>query len=314
MKVIKIDEFMSLDLFKQNLSACIGYFDGLHLGHQVLFKKTISLAQEQGISSALITFDPDPWVVLSGKSEVKHITPIKDKVRLAESFGFDYYIVVKFTSETAQLSPQAFIEKILVKMNVKHLVCGEDFKFGHRGAGNVETLKDYGNYFFDTHIVEISKDEDLKIGTTAITQAILKGDMDRANAMLGRDYQISGFVVHGAKQGRRIGFPTANMEIVDEYLIPPKGIYAGRTIVNDTEYDSVLNIGYNPTFNTNDHLTVEVHILDFNEEIYGQNIKQSFVKRLRDELKFDSIDALIVQMNQDVLDAKAILRRHYDTV
>lgn len=312
MKQLELKEFMALKPFEDHLTACIGFFDGLHLGHQALINETIRIAKETHTKSCLITFSPDPWTVLNNKSHVNHLTPIKDKVRIAESLGLDYYVTINFTKETSQLTPQDFIEKILIPINVDHLVCGADFRFGHKGAGDVTYLKSKAAYFFQTHVLEINKEHDIKIGTTQIVQAILKGDMELANAMLGRDYHICGFVVHGAKQGRRIGFPTANLEVVDEYVIPEGGIYAGYAYVDGVRYQAAVNIGYNPTFNTNSHITIESHILDFNEEIYGKNIKQTFIKRLRPELKFDSVEELIEQMEKDVLEVRDILRLNDD--
>lgn len=307
MKQLLLKDFMALDLYEHRLTACIGFFDGLHLGHQGLINETIRIAEETGTESCLITFSPDPWTVLNNKSHVNHITPVKDKVRIAESLGLDHYITINFTKETSQLSPQEFIEKILVRLNVENLVCGKDFRFGHKGAGTVDFLEKKASYFFKTHVVEIDKMNAVKVGTTQIIQSILKGDMEAANTMLGRQYAVHGFVVHGAKEGRKIGFPTANLEVVDEYVIPEGGIYAGFIWIDGVRYQSAVNIGYNPTFNTNDYVTIESHILDFDQDIYGKNVKQTFVKRLRPELKFDSIDALVEQMTKDVQEARTIL-------
>lgn len=307
MKQTFLKDFMALEPFKHELTACIGYFDGLHLGHQVLINETIRIAKETGTESCLITFSPDPWTVINNKSHVNHLTPVKDKIRIAESLGVDHYVTINFDKDTAKLTPQEFIEKILVRINVRHLVCGADFKFGHRGSGDVAYLQTNAHYFFDTHVIEIDKFENHKIGTTEIIQAILRGNVDEANAMLGRDYHLNGFVVHGAKQGRKIGFPTANLDVVDEYVIPATGIYAGYTWIDGTPYMSAVNVGYNPTFNTNDHVRIESHILDFEGDLYGKNIRQSFVKRLRPEMKFDSIEELVKQMEKDVLEARSIL-------
>lgn len=307
MKQITIRDYLQLYRNEHQLAACIGYFDGLHRGHQILIEEAKKIAAEKELETALITFDPDPWTVIHNKTHVKHLTPIKEKVRLAESLGIDYLITIEFTKDLSKLSPVDFIEKILVPLNVKALICGADYKFGYRGKGTIEDLEKYGHYYFDTHVVALDRVNEQKIGTTAITQAILNGNIEQANHLLGRPYTISGFVIGGQHRGREIGFPTANMDVVDEYVIPKQGVYAGYVEVKGKIYQSVMNIGHNPTFNTTEHLSIETYILDFDEVIYGEIIKQSFIKRLRDELKFDSIDELVEQMHQDVREARKIL-------
>lgn len=304
MKHTVISNPMQLRIHETPLVACMGYFDGLHLGHQHLFNKTIEIAKSQGMESAIITFDPDPWTVLNNNNNVKHLTPIKEKLLTASKLGVDHMITISFSKDVAQLTPDQFIEYYLIPLNIRALVVGEDFRFGHKGSGNVAYLKEHASMHFDTIVVSIDRTNNIKIGTTAITQHLLKGNVEAANAMLGRDYVISGFVVDGQKQGRKIGFPTANMLIVDEYVIPGEGVYAGYVEVKGKTYQSLISIGHNPTFNQTQKLSVETHILDFNDDIYGEHIKQSFVLKLRDQIKFDSIDALIVQMKNDELKAR----------
>lgn len=299
MKHTVITNPMQLRINEKPLAACMGYFDGLHLGHQHLFNETIKIAKEKGIESAIITFDPDPWTVLNNNNNVKHLTPIKEKLLTASKLGVDHMITIAFSKDIAKLTPEQFVDHYLIPLNVHSLVVGEDFRFGHKGSGNVAYLKEHAAIHFDTVVVTIDKTNDVKIGTTAITQNLLKGNVELANSMLGRDYVISGFVVDGQKQGRKIGFPTANMLIVDEYVIPGEGVYAGIVSVKGNDYQSLISIGHNPTFNHTQKVSVETHILDFNDDIYGEHIKQSFQLKLRDQIKFDSIDALIVQMKQD---------------
>ncbi len=310
MKHTVITNPMQLRINEKPLAACMGYFDGLHLGHQHLFNETIKIAKEKGIESAIITFDPDPWTILNNNNNVKHLTPIKEKLLTASNLGIDHMITISFSKDIAKLSPEQFIDHYLIPLNVDTLVVGEDFKFGHKGLGNVKYLKENASIHFDTIVVGIDKSEDVKIGTTAITQNLLKGNVEQANRMLGRDYVISGFVVDGQKQGRKIGFPTANMLIVDEYVIPGEGVYAGIVSVKGESYKSLISIGHNPTFNHSQKLSVETHILDFNDDIYGEHIKQSFQLKLRDQIKFDSIEALIDQMKMDELKAREFFDEH----
>lgn len=290
--------------------ACMGYFDGLHLGHQHLFKETIRIAKEKGIESAIITFDPDPWTIIHKNNSVKHLTPIKEKLLTASKLGIDHMITIHFDSAVSKLSPAAYIEYYLIPLKVDTLVVGADFKFGYKGAGNVHYLQHDAAVHFKTVVVDIDRSNNTKIGTTAITQALLKGDIEVANAMLGRDYVVSGFVVDGQKQGRKIGFPTANMLIVDEYVIPGEGVYAGKVVVRDKTYNALISIGHNPTFNQTQQLSIETHILDFSEDIYGEHIKQYFSLKLRDQVKFDSIALLVEQMHRDEAKARAYFNDH----
>lgn len=307
MKQIIVDDYRKLYQFEEELAACIGYFDGLHLGHQKLVEKTLALAKHNNLKSALITFEPDPWTVLNPDKKVRHLTPMKEKIRLVADLGLDYLVIVKFNKEVMGLSPQTFVESILVNLKVRHLVCGEDFKFGYKGQGNVAYLKEHAHHFFDTHSVPIETMHGIKLGTTQIIQAILRGEMPFAAEMLGRSYKITGYVKQGNRAGTKIGFPTANLKVIDEYVIPKEGVYAGYATVLGKRYRSVVNIGYNPTFNHSERLSIESYILDFNEMIYGELVHQSFDYYLREEIKFDTIDDLVEQMHDDVKKARDLL-------
>lgn len=308
MEQFYLKDFDSIHGFDKRV-ACIGYFDGLHRGHQALINKTIRIAKEKGYRSTLITFDPDPWQVLQKKDKVKHITPLKDKAMLLEEMGLDTLIILHFSSEFSQLSPQDFIDKILCPLSVSDLVVGEDFHFGFKGSGNVQLLKQEKDRF-RTHVLALDQDNNEKVGTTLIIQDLLRGDIEAANRLLGRPFHVRGTVVHGAKQGRKIGFPTANIALSDEYVMPRQGIYAGFAQVRGETYPAVLNIGYNPTFNTRDTMMIESHLLDFHEDIYGETIIQNFIYRLRDEIKFASIEALIEQMKEDVKLGRKLLENY----
>lgn len=307
MKKKFIRDISQIVLNDKEYVACIGFFDGLHLGHQALINQTKSRAKDLGIESMLITFDPDPWSVLNKKSNVKHITPLKKKLQVIESFGIDNTVILHFDSDFSNLSPQDFVERVLVALGITELVVGSDFKFGNRGKGNVSYLKEAYGDVIKTHEIKLEAQDDISISSTYIIQTILNGKVDLTSEMLGRDYEISGFVVDGQKVGRTLGFPTANLKIEDEYVIPKPGVYAGYVKVLDQTYKSIVNIGHNPTINTQEQLMVETHILDFNQEIYGEVIHQGFTKRLRDELKFDSIEALIEAMENDEKEARTIL-------
>ena len=300
MQHIRLKTPFEVQLLKEPLVACIGYFDGLHLGHQVLFDTVFQEATHSNLPRALITFEPDPWSVVHGNHKINHITPYKTKIELLERLGFDVLITVEFTKETMALTPQQFIEHLLVSVNVSTLVVGPDFRFGANREGTVETLKTLGNRFFKTVVVEPLSTQDHKVGTTEITQSILRGNIKAANRDLGRDYMMSGVVIDGNKQGRLIGFPTANLSITDEYVVPKPGVYAGYTIIDGKTYLTATSIGYNVTFNTSDRLSFEAYILDFEGDLYGSWLRHFFLDHIRDEIKFNSIEALIQQIQADV--------------
>lgn len=309
MKKTMITQISQLNLRKKKAVACIGFFDGVHLGHQALIKKTKERAKALNISSMLITFNPDPWAVLHKKSNVKHITPLKTKLEVIESMNqIDEVVILKFDGNLSSLSPDDFVFKVLISLGIQELVVGEDFKFGFRGKGDVTFLKEnYGN-IITTHVVDLLLENNSKIGSTIVTQTILNGKLTETSKLLGRDYRLSGIVIDGEKQGRKIGFPTANLEIYDEFVIPKVGVYAGYTIVRGKRYKSIVNIGYNPTFNTRERPSIETHILDFDKVIYGEVIHQEFTFRIRDELKFETIDELIKQMESDEKIARDALK------
>ena len=304
----QINDLSQIGLRKEDVVACIGYFDGVHLGHQALITKTIERAKEIGAKSMLITFHPDPWSVINRKSNVKHITPLKTKLEVIESFGIDEVVIMKFDSSFSKLSPDDFVNHVLIGLGIVELVIGSDFKFGYKGAGNVSYLKENFGHAIYTHEVNLEETDQGIISSTYLIQTILRGEVDTTEKLLGRPYKISGFVIHGSKTGRKIGFPTANLKIEDEFVIPKEGVYAGYVYVGGSKYQSIVNIGYNPTINTRDELSIETHILDFDQVIYGEVIHQTFNKRLRDELKFDSVDALIDQMENDEIEARNILK------
>ncbi len=286
------------DKIKEPIVACIGYFDGFHIGHMGLIDKVKEHAIVDQAKTAMISFHPDPWVVLKKQQHVTHLTTLADRVKLAEAAGIDYWIVIQFSKELSELTPQQFVDEMLCQLPLTTLVIGFDYRFGHKGEGDAQFLLD--NYScFKTVMVEQISDNSNKISTTRIGVAIENGDVDEAMRLLGRPYKVSGIVVHGKKKGREIGFPTANVDFPLEYIIPKTGVYVGKVQIKDKEYEAMINVGHNPTFNVKNDLSIEAYILDFNEEIYDQQISVLFYKRIRDEVKFDSVQQLIDQMNED---------------
>lgn len=279
------------------ICACIGYFDGLHIGHRALIDKTLEKAKEKKCSSALITFDPDPWVVLKGEENIPHLTSMEERIEIGESLGIDYWIILSFSKVMAGLPPQQFIDEILVPLNIQTLVCGFDFSFGAFGKGNFEYLKEHAP--FETCKIDKVLFQDEKISSTRIEEAIRNGNVDLANKMLGRSYRLTGKVIHGNHLGHDIGFPTANLDLIHEYVLPQRGVYAGWCTVDGFDYPAIINLGHNPTFNMRKHLSIEVHLLNFDQDIYGEMVSLEFAAHLRDEICFQSKEELICQLNKD---------------
>lgn len=281
------------------LSACIGYFDGLHKGHQQLVNKAIKNAKENNCLSCLITFDPDPVVIVKNLDFRKHLTPLQRKIDIAMQIGIDVVVVLNMTKEMSMLDPKDFVDSILVALNVKYLVCGYDFRFGFKGAGDSEALKEFGKEHFMTQVIEPVVFDNQKISSTRIINALNEGDVELVSILLNRPYSIKSKVVHGRKQGRKIGFPTINLEYNIEYYTPKEGVYSGVAIVDGQAYRAMTNVGHNLTFNHTQNLSIEANILDFNEDVYGKEVEIMFTHRLRDEMKFDTVQELINQMKDD---------------
>ncbi|WP_114743634.1 bifunctional riboflavin kinase/FAD synthetase [Falsibacillus pallidus] len=290
------------------LVMALGYFDGVHLGHKKVMNTALEIAREKGIKSAVMTFDPHPSVVLGHKHKhLQYITPLKEKVKQIEEIGIDYVFVVRFTSAFASLSPQEFIDQYVIGLNVKHVVAGFDYSYGKLGEGKMETMPFHSrDLFSQTTVEKLVNEFGEKVSSTLIREKINTGKVEQIPSLLGRWYTTAGTVIHGDKRGRKIGFPTANIEFNDDFLVPLKGVYAVRLHVNNTWHDGVCNIGFKPTFKNPDEysMSIEVHILDFDRSIYGEEVLVEWHKRIRDEMKFSGIDQLIEQIAKDKETAK----------
>jgi len=296
----------NISTLKEYVVGCIGYFDGFHIGHQTLFNKTIALAKHKNLKSALITFDPDPWVVLKGLHNIQHITTLHDRKKYAQEKGFDCWITLQFDLAMAQLKPDEFLD-LLIQHKIAHLVCGFDFKFADKGSGDVLTLKSQKK--IPVSILEEFDYQDAKVSTTRIIEAIKVGDMRMVSKLLGKPYKITGIVVHGKRIGTQIGFPTANLKVDQEYVIPKIGVYAGFVQVDGMQYPSMISIGYNPTVKDDDSVSIEAHLFDYANNLYGKQLEYSFTYYLRPEMKFNGLEELIIQLRKDEMDARKILKK-----
>ncbi|MDA0315850.1 MAG: bifunctional riboflavin kinase/FAD synthetase [Bacteroidetes bacterium] len=279
-----------------------GTFDGVHVGHQKILNRLQELAQSKGGETVLLTYWPHPRLVLQPKNNsLRILSTFSEKISLLNAMGIDHLIILPFTKEFSQMSSEEFIEKILVdKIQTKTLVIGYDHRFGKNREGSFEYLQAH-SHLFGFKIEEISRQDvdDLGVSSTKIRNALVKGDIKTANKYLGRSYRISGLVVKGQQIGRSIGFPTANIQVEDQYkLLPKDGAYAVHVEVNGLLYKAMLNIGDRPTVE-GDKKTIEAHLINFQGDLYGQVLTIYFEAFLREEKRFDSLDALKSQLMGD---------------
>jgi riboflavin kinase/FMN adenylyltransferase len=289
----------------------IGNFDGVHIGHQALFHTVLEKAEALQGTAVAMTFDPHPMRVLAPNGHPPMITMAEQKAELIAKAGIDVLICIPFTREFAAISARDFVEDLLLRrIGMRAMVVGKDYSFGRNREGNLTVLRQWAEELgFEVLVVDWIQGANgtaQRISSTHIRELVMDGRMEEAKQMLGRNYQISGTVAGGRNRGGRLlGFPTANINLQDE-LCPKQGIYAVTVEHGGKTHKGVANIGYSPTFN--DHLfTVEVHILDFNGNIYNDPIRVNFIQRLRDEIKFKSIDDLAAQIHKDVAHAREIL-------
>lgn len=288
----------------------IGNFDGVHKGHLALFAKVKEIAKEINGNSVVMTFDPHPIKVLNSGNGPPLITPIQQKLRLIKKAGIDIILCLPFTREFAEISAKDFVKKILVdRIGVRCVVVGYDYSFGKDRQGNIDFLKDMANKLgFDVVVVGPVSINGIVVSSTMIRNLVQEGRLEEAKSLLGRYYQVCGIVIKGKNRGARIlGYPTANLRLIDE-LTPKIGVYAVRVLVDDGVYNGVANIGYNPTFE-NGAFSVETHIMDFNGELLGKEIKVDFIKRLRDEKSFKDPKELAIQISKDIEEARKILKK-----
>ena len=285
----------------KNTVVTIGTFDGVHIGHQKIIEQLVATAKEKNAESVLLTFFPHPRMVLQKDNSIKLINTIDERIEFLKKTGLDYLIIHPFDKEFSRLTAFEFVRSILVNaLNISSLIIGYDHRFGKNREGNFEQLQEFGHmYEFDVNEIPAQDINEISVSSTKIRTALLEGNIKKANKYLGHTFSISGKVVTGKRLGNTIGFPTANISISEDYkLIPKKGVYLVQTEFNTKNYFGMMNIGVRPTVNGT-HQTIEVHLFNFENDIYGETLKITFLDFLRDEQKFDSIDSLKKQLSQD---------------
>ncbi|MBZ0180556.1 MAG: bifunctional riboflavin kinase/FAD synthetase [Melioribacteraceae bacterium] len=295
--------------FNSNTVLTIGTFDGLHLGHKQILTELKQESENAGARSFVITFDPHPRTIV-GSGDIKLLNTLEEKLQRFEQAGVENVLIFNFNRAFSQIDYDTFIKSLIVdKIGVTKIIIGYDHKFGKNRAGNKFRLIELGKHYnFDVSVVDVVEKDGIVISSTTIRNLIDNGDVETAKNILGYDYEISGNVIDGIKRGRKIGFRTANIEVdYDKKLVPKIGVYVVKCIIDSNIYYGLMNIGTRPTFEDSNEIKIEVHLFDFNNDIYSEKIKIHFLKRLRDEIKFASKEELIEQIKKDKEEANKFL-------
>ena len=286
----------------------IGVFDGVHRGHQELIGRAVAIARRRNLPAVLITFDPHPAEVIRPGSHPARLTTLRRRAELVAELGVDAFCVLPFTVELSHMEPATFAHEVLVdRLHAADVVVGANFTFGHKAAGDVTMLTGFGRRFgFGVHGLDLITDHDVTFSSTYIRSCIDAGDVAAAATALGRPHRVEGVVVHGAKRGRDLGFPTANISTAPFTALPADGVYAGRFVIHGRALPGAISVGTNPTFSGRER-TCEVYVLDVDEDFYGFDVAVDFVAHLRGQERFDGIEELVAAIEKDVQRTREIL-------
>jgi len=303
-KMLLIRSLNDLHCQFQNVSLALGTFDGVHLAHRFVIGRTVEWSKLHNGTSMVCTFSNHPLSLIHPKRVPPQLQNLSGKTEQIRMLGVDVLVRIPFTTELLHLSPDDFVRLLAAKINPRHIVVGPNYSFGDKGIGTPLMLTGLADRFkIETEICpEVSKNGVL-VSSTLIRNLLVRGEVIEAAGLLGRPYELTGTVVHGDQRGRTLGFPTANMKVSSQLLIPGNGVYAVRAKVGGLYYNGLCNVGVNPTFGQ-DKMRVETHLLDFDREIYGKRITLFFLGRLRGEKKFASAELLTLQMKSDIQEAK----------
>ncbi|WP_298484790.1 bifunctional riboflavin kinase/FAD synthetase [uncultured Maribacter sp.] len=292
---------------KKPIAITIGTFDGVHIGHKKIIKRLINNAKELGLVPTVLTFFPHPRMVLQKDAEIKLLNTIEERGVILEKLGLEQLIIHPFTIDFSRLSATEFVRDLLVnKLDTKKIIIGYDHRFGRNRNANIKDLIAFGaTYNFSVEEIPVQEISEVSVSSTKIRKALDSGDVQTANKYLGYKYMLSGVVTKGKELGRKLSFPTANITIEEKYkLIPKNGVYVVQSVLNNSTVYGMMNIGFNPTVEGKKQ-TIEVHFFDFNQDLYGQKIRVDILERIRDEQKFESIEALKAQL---ILDKETSLK------
>lgn len=299
MKTFSLTYPWNKNITNQEVVLALGFFDGLHLGHQKLIRDAKKIALEKKLPLMVMTFKQHPQVTLSPNKKIKYLSTNSEKEKLLNKLGVDYLIFIEFTPQFSKLTPEEFIEKVILNLNAKVVVAGFDYTYGSdKAVANMENLPKFAAGRFEVKMEPKQSYANEKISSSRIKKAILEGNFDLANKLLGHPYELSGKIVHGFRRGHELGFPTANLGLKVQKTIPKPGVYATRTLIDNKWYNSMTSVGYNDTFE-NKELTIETHLFGFDEEAYGKQMTIAWYKYMRGNIKFAGIPELIAQLKTD---------------
>jgi riboflavin kinase / FMN adenylyltransferase len=306
-----MDVLRGLEALPLDVSASVvtvGFFDGVHRGHQVVFRRTLDEAASLGLVPVAVTFDRHPREVFAPGTEPKLLTTLDRKSQLIEALGIEALVVLEFDEDFSRWSPEEFVTRVLAKgLRTRHAVVGSNFTFGHKATGNLATLSDLGaGNGFGVEGVALLKLDGRAVSSSSIREALAAGDLDWPTTALGRPFAVDGTVVAGAGRGEALGFPTANLEMAARMLMPGQGVYAGMAYLDGEGHVAAINIGTNPTFGE-EPVHLEAYLLEFDQEIRGRPMSVEFWHRLRDEVRFESVDDLARQIKDDVERTRALM-------
>jgi len=304
-----VEHYHSLESVSlRNSWLTIGVYDGVHRGHQEIIRKLVESAHKVGAPAVVLTFDPHPASVLTGK-DIRLLTTADERADLLGSLGVDVVVTQRFTRDLSNVTASDFVSTLKTNLGLAHLLIGYDFALGKGREGNAARLTEIGREMnYTVEVIPAVSDESGVISSTEIRKLISTGNVSEAANLQGSPYTITGTVIHGDERGRKINFPTANIDYPKQKAVPANGIYACWAILDDERFMAATNVGFNPTFTPEKNIpSIEPYLLDFNRDIYGRELKLEFIQRLRDELKFDSVEALVAQIHTDVDKTRAML-------
>jgi len=279
--------------------ATIGTFDGVHIGHQKILNSLVRFAEENGLKSVVITFNPHPRKIISKKNSIELINTIEEKKEKLKTLGVDYLIVQKFDQKFSETEANKFVEILKNNINIEKLIIGYDHRFGKNRNADINDLKKYGKELnFEVIEIDALEIKEVNVSSTKIRAAIKDGNIQLANSYLGYNFFFSGEVVKGHSRGKELGFPTANLKINEDKIIPKNGVYLVKSIIDNQDFYGMMNIGYNPTFN-NKSKKIETHFFNLNKNLYGKIIKIELLEYIREEKRFETIDELIQRLKLD---------------
>jgi riboflavin kinase / FMN adenylyltransferase len=305
---MQVDNELAQFLPPKETLLTIGVFDGVHLGHKFLISKLVNLAAQQNLLSGVITFRQHPRDLLSPKTKLLYLSTLAEREQLLKNEGIDIVVALSFNRELAKLSARQFVSLLQKYLKMRGLVIGPDFTLGRDREGDAALLRSLGEEMgFSVTIVAPKTIDGEVASSTVIRQALADGNMEKVTRLLGRPFSLLGKVTHGEHRGSGMGFPTVNLTVDAKMALPPDGVYATRAYIGEEEFQAMTNIGRRPTFGDNNERTIESFILNYNQEIYGKEVKIEIIQRLREEKHFDSIEELRKQISEDVKRGAAIL-------